>query len=49
MYDEKHMEKSLEDMQQMVNNDTVLAVRVKVEKAFMFLISIYLGYSVLLQ
>lgn len=42
----KYMGKSLEDTQQTVN-DTVLAVRVKLGKAFMFLISIYVGYSIL--
>lgn len=43
----KYMEKSLEDTQQTVNNDTVSAVRVKLGKTFMFLISIYVGYSIL--
>lgn len=45
----KYVEESLENMQQTANNDTVLAVRFNVERAFIFLISIHLGYSVLGQ
>lgn len=49
VYNNKRMEKCLEVEQQVANNNIVLAVRFRVGRAFMFLISIHLGYSILFQ
>lgn len=49
VYNNECMEKSLEVEQQVANNNIVLAVRFRVGRAFMFLISIHLGYSILFQ